>query len=283
VEGKSPAPDKGTSLDRKIYNDATAKIRDLKSRLPEGAVTSLAEEVLRRTAELASVRAAGKKIEVQPGEIQALTDALVGADPEGALRRIQALQDSGTNLEEIYVIYLSAAAQRLGAMWEDSSLTIAQVTLGTSRIYGILRALDPIRKAERKPNEKAVVFATVPGDTHVLGVRMAADIFRQRGWDIELLIGLSHDELIAHLDESTHLIIGLSAGGARVFAELARLVRAIRLHKPGVLIFVGGQAVAQNADLVAAVSPDGMAPDFESAYDVMMSMWRDATKDAAAD
>lgn len=270
-------------MDREIYEEATANLRALKSRLPEGAVTSLAGEVLRRTAELASARAAEKRIEVEPNEIDALTDALVGADPEGALRRIYALQDRGTDLEEIYLVYLSAAAQRLGSKWEDSSLTIAQVTLGTSRIYGVLRALDPIRRGERTPSEKSAVFASVPGDTHVLGVRMAADIFRQRGWDIDLLIGLSHDELIAHLEESTHLIIGLSAGGAKVFAELARLVLAIRLRKPGVRIFVGGRAVAQNADLVAAVSPDGMAPDFESAYDAMMSMWRDATKGAAAD
>ena len=50
-----------------------------------------------------------------------------------------------------------------------------------------------------------------------------------------------------------------------------------------VRIFVGGQAVAENEHLIAAVSPDGMAADLETAYDIMMELWRNATAGTAGD
>lgn len=269
-------------MERERYDEATEKIRALKSRLPEAAVKSLAEEVIRRAAALAPADAVKSvAADARPGVIMGLTEALVGSDPEAALHQIQNLQQAGADLEELELVYLAAAAQRLGTLWEDSILSVAEVTLGTSRIYGILRALDPIREVPRVPSGRSAMFANVPGDQHVLGIRMAADIFRRRGWDIDLLIGLSHNELVARVGETAHLIIGLSAGGGRVIAELARLVLAIRMQKPGVRIFVSGRAVTENADLVAAVQPDGMSADFERAYDMMMDLWRETT-DAAA-
>jgi len=266
-------------VDRVIYTDATEKIRDLKARLPEASVRSLAEEVIRRAAMLSGVQGA-QRARPSAEDISSLTRDLLVPDPDAALKQIQALQSGGADLEEIHLIYLSAAAQLLGTWWEDNKVSFHEVLLGTSRIYGILRALEPIRVQRDAKNNRTAMFATVPGDQHVLGVRIAADIFRQRGWDIELLLGLSHDEIVAKVDDTSHLIIGLSAGGEHVIAALARLVLAIRMHKPGVRIFVGGQAVAENPDLVAAVSPDGMAADFEVAYDKMFELWRLASQHA---
>lgn len=270
-------------MDRETYDEATARISNLKERLPEYAVRSLAEEVLHRTALLSATRDDLRQQSLRKSKIDSLTSALLSSDPDAALNLIQSVQAEGTDLEEIYMGYLSAAAQQLGNMWQSDQVSLVQVTLGTSRIYGIMRALEPIRTAPEPSAERSAVFANVPGDQHVLGIRIAADLFRKRGWDIDLLIGLSHDEIVARVKDGAHMIIGLSAGSEQVIASMARLVLAIRLHKPSIRIFVGGQAVDQFPDLVAAMSPDGMSADFEETYEIMMDLWRQATAPAARD
>ena len=43
-------------------------------------------------------------------------------------------------------------------------------------------------------------FCAVPGEQHTLGVMMAADLFRRNGWDVGLLIGVDHAEIVERLE-----------------------------------------------------------------------------------
>ncbi|MEL7116153.1 MAG: cobalamin-dependent protein, partial [Pseudomonadota bacterium] len=208
-----------------------------------------------------------------PDEVEKLAKALVGSDPDAGFLMIEDMRDAGTSLEDIYLVYLAAAAQRLGDWWQTSQVSFAQVTIGTSRIYGILRGLDDIRRTAQRRADRSAVFATVPGETHTLGISMAADLFRNRGWKIDLLLGLSHDELLEKVEHTSHLIIGLSASSEQVLAALARLVVAIRIHRPDMRIFISGSAVEHCGDIVEAMSPDGMASDFETAVKIMEELW----------
>lgn len=44
--------------------------------------------------------------------------------------------------------------------------------------------------------DRSALFATVPGETHTLGITMAADLFWDHGRRIDLRTGLDHDALI---------------------------------------------------------------------------------------
>jgi methanogenic corrinoid protein MtbC1 len=80
------------------------------------------------------------------------------------------------------------------------------------------------------PQDLTVIFASVPGDQHTLGIRMAADLFRNDGWEIVLKIGLSQDELIADIRKRPRCIVGLSIGGQGHRPRLWWRGRAIRAH-----------------------------------------------------
>ena len=82
------------------------------------------------------------------------------------------------------------------------------------------------------------MFATVPGEDHGIGITVATDLFRDAGWDIDLAIGANHETLMARIEEAEPQIIGLSLSTEQRLVALVRLVVAVRLVSPGVVIGV---------------------------------------------
>lgn len=258
----SQSPEDLFALDPDHYAQVQARLRQLKSQLPEASVANLAREVIRQVAHdgtVDGVRAPGYP------QIAELCEALISEDDHAGARYINAVRNDGATIATVYLNYLAAAARLLGTWWEEDRVGFAKVTIGTSRIYAIMRSIRRELPFTSLNPDRAAVFATVPGEEHVLGARMAADLFRKDGWDIELMIGKSHDELIADITTSDMVVIGLSASGERMLEALSKLVIALRIKKPTLKIFVSGHIVAEHADTVALMDIDGMAADYETA------------------
>lgn len=264
----SKHPNPATMLDKDQYVEVQTKIRQLKARLPETSVETLAREVIRRLSEEA------ERVSVQsPNETQItnLCDALISDDDHAGADFIHEKQKEGATFEALYLNYLARAAHMLGKWWEEDRATFVEVTLGTSRMYAIMRALRRQLPEVGLIANKEAVFAAVPGEEHLVGIRMAADLFRKDGWDIELLIGKTHDELVAEITSSEVVIIGLTASSDGVLEALSKLVIALRINNPTVTIFIGGSIVADHHDTVSLLDVDGLASDFQTAKDFMES------------
>ena len=125
-------------LDLGLYSQSQAKIRMLKSRLPEDLVESLAREVIRRLAEQdidASVEAPSDD------QLEHLCHALLSGDDHAGTQFIRDVRTEGASVEVVYLRYLAQAARMLGEWWEEDLVSFGEVTLGTSRMYAIMRAL----------------------------------------------------------------------------------------------------------------------------------------------
>ena len=255
-------------IDHDRYSEATNNLRLLKSRLDDGAVQSLAKEVLTRM----SARSPANNHMPSPHDIDLLAQALIGRDDTAGPRMIADLRTAGTTLDHVYIDYLSAAAERLGNWWAEDHVSITDVTLGASRIFGIMHALGEPRRSRSTLDQPTALFASVPGDTHVLGLKMAADLFRQQGWDIQLFYDLGHDQLVEKIDTSNQTIIGLSGSGRKSIEALARLIVAIRIHRPEAFVLVSGHVVEEEPELLAAAAPDAVAADIPAALDVMSEL-----------
>ncbi len=249
-------------LDAERYALVQSRLRALKGRLPESSVRNLAREVIRRLAFDIEVAAPEPPTE---SLISLLCNALMSSDDEEGADFIAVLRSDGASLETIYLDYLASAARMLGDWWEDNRVTFVEVTLATSRMYAIMRALGRELPRSDLLRRKSAVFATVPGEAHVLGVKMAADLFRKDGWDIDLKIGKTHDELVEEIGRSDMVIIGLSASSERTLEALGRLVIALRIRNPGLSIFVSGSIVEDHEDLVALMDVDGWAYSYGDA------------------
>ncbi|MEJ6396688.1 cobalamin B12-binding domain-containing protein [Yoonia sp. 208BN28-4] len=262
--------DSGISHDQ--YEKAFSDLNRLRERLPENSFISLAREVLLRVAAHAT-RPDLADIPATETEVENLAKALISTDPQAGSDFVAQLRAEGVSIEMVYLSYLARAARKLGTWWETDHVSLLDVTVGTGRIYAIMRAMSDLFGTRESPTQKSALFASVPDETHTLGVRMAADLLRKRGWQIDLKVGMSHDDLVAEVSESSHVIIGLSAGGEHSITDLARLFLALRLSNPNAFIMISGNVVATNEDALRLIGADALPLTFEEAAEAMESHW----------
>lgn len=259
-------------LDLDLFVQSQSELRTLKSRLPSKDVEDLAREVIRRLADRHPVRHDDTP---SADRIEQLAHALLSPDDRAGARFVADLREGGASVETVYLKYLAEAARLLGHWWDEDRIPFTEVALGTVRIFAILQQL-----RHAFPNARAVersaVFTSVPGETHTLGVRMAADLFRRDGWKIDLKVGQPHEKLVGEIAATGAHLIGISVGGLHSLSALSRLIVALRISNPHAWIFVGGHVCGETAEAVSKLGVDGMASDLETAKEVMTGLWKQA-------
>lgn len=257
-----------SGFDHKAYARSAQSIASLKATLPDDAVRSLAREVVTRLASQSTRLRAHDAIPTSQ-DINRLCHALIDEDAEAAAQMVMQIRREGASLEAVYLSFLAEAARTLGLWWEDDRISFVAVTIATGRIYAIMRALREGLGPMLVTHDQSVCFASVPGETHTLGVRMAADLFRKKGWDVSLHVGLDHDDLVASLSASAPAVIGLSAGHASSSLALARLILALRVTVPRAALMVSGQILEDSEEIVALMDPDLIVHNVPEAIEAM--------------
>jgi MerR family transcriptional regulator, light-induced transcriptional regulator len=254
-------------FNRSTFDQVQTEIVQIAERLPRAVIVDLAQEVVARLAARATTRVtiAGGPSDA---DIDALCRALVSDDKEAAARLITQEVDAGVDVEKLYLEHLAVAAQRLGAWWETDRVGYASVMLAAARIYAIMLSLRRSMPQSKDIRGRSAVLASVPGDTHTLGVTMASDLLRNKGWDIDLKVGRTHEQLVEEIEASDCAVIGLSGASRRSLLPLMRLIVALRICKPGAKIMVSGQIVS-GVDLVRTAGADEIASDFTQALAAM--------------
>lgn len=257
---------------RAHYTRVQSDVLKLKARLPNEAVSDIVREVLNR---VAAERQTNRDPVNQPSrrKVEALCYALISDEADEGAAFIREVREAGAALDAIYLNYLSEAAVILGEWWDQDHVTFHEVTIASSRIYAILREYSYLFVPRHPVEVKSAIFATVPGEIHTLGVHMAADLFGEEGWNIDVKTGRTHEELMAEIIESPIRILGLSAGGLHSAAALARLVMALRVSRPDLRIFLSGQITHVAHDLVGMMCLDGATTSIAEARVILKQLW----------
>jgi methanogenic corrinoid protein MtbC1 len=235
--------------------------------LPVAALRLLAREVILRVSRAADQPGATVDAGDHPrrAEIEHLCDALLSADDTAGADLVRQARLGGMSAQVIYHVYIAGAVTRFGERWERDQATAAQVILGAGRVYAILRDLRAVFLAEQlvAPPGAEAVFATVPSEVHGLGVTIAADTMRLKGWDIALRLGLGHDALVEEIARLRPMMVGLSASMPSDTLPTARLIVALRMRLPHVWVLLGGGLVMQDPEIVQVVDADAGALDVQ--------------------
>jgi MerR family transcriptional regulator, light-induced transcriptional regulator len=262
-------------LDRRRLSIALSEVEAIRDKIPEPVLADLAQEVVKRVATNLRV-VLPPDLRPSSGQIDALCDALLSHDPGLAVTMIDRAQQNGASYDTLCQYYLAAASARLGEWWIDDRVSFYKVTIAAGRIYAILRTLRLNRQLPEPDGRRFAVFANVPGDDHNLGIRFAADLARDRGWDIELLTGRTHDELLRDLLTSDTGLIGLSASGKEALPALLKLIVALRLSNPKARIMVCGRIASLGLNLDGITGADFASADFDPAFNYMERLAREA-------
>ncbi|MDF1749644.1 MAG: cobalamin-dependent protein [Alphaproteobacteria bacterium] len=180
-----------------------------------------------------------------------------------AFSYIEAIQIQGMKLESVFLDLLAPAARSLGTMWDEDTVSFADVTVGLSRLQQILRELSP--NTDTTMDEIAVghraLLASVPGDQHTFGVFMVEEFFRRGGWDVVTCVLESSEELLELAAIEEFSIIGFSTGRDDLLDQLASDVRSLyRVSKnKDVRILVGGRCFLDDPGLLQKIGADGTA------------------------
>ena len=235
--------------------------------LAPAAIEALASDIVDRLSRSAADRPRFEDIAIDADSVASFCDALIEPDAAAALRFIEARRAQGVTRQGVYLGYIPAAARRLGEGWEQNRLSFAEVTIGTGHLYALMRALRAEDTPSRGPVDarKSALFATVPGEDHAIGITIAADLFRDAGWEIDLQIATNHDGLIAHVERTRPAIIGLSLSTERRLEDLVRLVVALRIVTPDVVIGVAPAAPLDPAKVGSLVDLDLLFRDVPTA------------------
>ncbi len=149
----------------------------------------------------------------------------------------------------LYQSVVAPAMHELGSLWEKGAITIADEHLATALTHRVLSALRSpafIDQAFEPPSAKPrAMLAAVQGEQHALGLRMAADLLEDAGYQaIYLGADVPSGALLQAIESLSPSLLGLSATMPEFALRLEEVISRVRSEHPNLSLLVGGQAIA---------------------------------------
>jgi methanogenic corrinoid protein MtbC1 len=257
-------------LVRAIDDDSHGQER----RLSDASLLVMAQEVINRLSHI-SRKAQPNISEV---DLDAFCIALVDPTVEEATRILRRAQECGASHQVLCISYIAGAARRLGEWWEQDIIHFSDMSIAAGRMLHMLRDLRRAIPPVATKGHREALFAAVPGEQHVLGVTMAADILREKGWDIDLQVGRTETELCQIAHDGGYPIIGLSASGADRVRSLTRTIVELRLAAPRSLIFISGNIAEIEKDIAIRTGADAAAASMDQCLQKLESLYQEVLR-----
>ena len=141
---------------------------------------------------------------------------------------------------------ISPAMHELGRLWGEGAITVADEHLATGLTHRVLAALRPPELFEQSfeagSDRPRAILAAVQGEQHALGLRMAADLLEDRGYQVAYLgADVPTEALLQALRTLSPDLLGLSATMPESTRRLEEVVEIVQNEHPRLPLLVGGQ------------------------------------------
>jgi MerR family transcriptional regulator, light-induced transcriptional regulator len=178
---------------------------------------------------------------------------------------IDAVRAGTLSVKQAHKDVLIPVQYELGRMWHLNELTVAEEHFATSATQMVMAQLLPM--AQCKPRDgRAMLAASVQGNSHDLGVRQLADFFEMEGWrSIYLGANVPIPDLTSAVRDFVVDLVALSAALPAQLRTVEETIAFIRAESPKAKILVGGLVFTSTPDLWQQIGADGYAPNAEEA------------------
>jgi methanogenic corrinoid protein MtbC1 len=163
----------------------------------------------------------------------------------------------GIPVTDLYLGIIQAAQYRIGELWQENRISVAQEHLATAVSQIVVAEL--YRAAVPAPsNGYRALVTCVSGELHELGTRITADFFELAGFDVRYLgANVPTDALVAMAREEQPDLLVASVTMSSHLEALADAVDRTRAAVGDKLrLAVGGYALSSAPRLVERLTPD---------------------------
>ena len=125
------------------------------------------------------------------GLLSALREGFLSALIDGDAARADAVIGDAVHarLEEavIYEDVIAPVMRRIGEMWEEGEITVADEHLATHISLRVLALQREAFRVARQRADQRVMLAAVEGEHHVVGLQMVGNLLAHHGFDVRFL------------------------------------------------------------------------------------------------
>jgi hypothetical protein len=215
--------------------------------------------------------------------LASLARMLVAADPAEAFALLDVLNAQAGSVGASCKSVSEPAARSLGDMWAADNCTEFDVALGLARLQqafrrlcrSSFRALPPVDAKIR-----AVLIAPQPGEIHMLGAVLDAEMLWRAGWDTRCEFPADDQALAAlvagtwfdAIDLSSSLALGREHRLPRMAATISAARRAS--VNPALAVVVGGRVFVESTTNLALAASIGASTACTSAAEIAPALDR---------
>ena len=191
-------------------------------------------------------------------QCETLARLSVGSDEVALLAYFERVKSQGHSFATLLTFFIAPAALHLGELWQQDLCDFFEVALGVGRLQMLLNHLEPPGNTRGKEGDRQALLIAMPGETHILGLRVVGKLMDAVGWDVTFEEQRSAEENAQTAAEKWIGVVGVTVGlpsGLERAARTIAVVRAASLNR-NLAILVGGNAFTDHPELVAQVGAD---------------------------
>jgi DNA-binding CsgD family transcriptional regulator len=218
-------------------------------------------------------------------QIEFLQTALQRGDAAAAASAAWLMISDGTSLLELYDDVVMPFFVHLERHDREGDLGMADEHVASRAVEELVvllssRQLPWAGLSQVSANRGTLVLGAVPGEQHVLGVRMMAHALQARGWSVQVLDALPYSALARYCAALPQppAAIGLTMHLAPPVGVLRSGITVLRDALPETPVVLGGSAVARNPGLALKVGAAGGAVSIGAGVGVLEEVTNPLTR-----
>lgn len=215
-----------------------------------------------------------------------LFELLISEDYSNAIDYTTNLKFSKSRRIQLFEQVFVPILYQVGDLWESGTISIAKEHYISGIIFQLivnnnLNTKDELvtKKAGRESAKKKVICLSIPGELHVIGLRIIADYLHSFGFEpIYLGNNVPTQALIEMAIDTNPIIIAFSLTLREHQDALRNIIEVLRikletksLNKKGVkfpFILVGGQGIKNEAEALS-LGADGFANNYKALFELL--------------
>lgn len=163
-----------------------------------------------------------------------LRSAALNPDSSAGREAIRSCIEGGTRPEDLADIYIPAVARDLGAQWCEDQLSFAGVTIGVSRLQGMMRELGPNWASDNVADAGApsIMLVVLQDVYHTLGAIVLGSQLRRKGLSVKMLLGGKAEDVVERLNRTKYHSVFISSSRGETLESIRRIVDAVKASIP---------------------------------------------------